>query len=98
MVVCRQCNGNGLETEWYMKPIASVRTLNYNSIHPLTVKVSTAIGFIDRVNRLTSNKNIKEKRKIVLDYLVKNDYPKSLVNRLFNHNVTRSYYSLYQWI
>ncbi|XP_055527748.1 uncharacterized protein LOC129720313 [Wyeomyia smithii] len=44
-----------IKTEWFMKPIASGRLLNYNSQHPLHQKINVAMNFINRVQRLSTN-------------------------------------------
>lgn len=81
MLVRRQEDGT-ITTEWYRKPIASGRILNYGSFHPLKTKISTAYGLIDRIVRLTSNATVHTVRAIAMDILLKNGYPKNLVNRL----------------
>ncbi|GAB0087369.1 hypothetical protein DMENIID0001_016650 [Sergentomyia squamirostris] len=76
---------------WYKKPIASDRMLNYHSNHTLQQKIATAIGFIKRVQRLTTfeNSNI---RMIVFSRLRMNGFPTGLINTLWHkhgmqHNI-----------
>ena len=83
MTLVRQPD-NTIRTEWYMKEIASGRTLNFFSVHPLSQKMSMVQNFINRVNRLSTNWNEKYKRKIITDNLKVNDYPRSLINRCLN--------------
>lgn len=74
---------NTITTRWYKKLIASGRILNYNSLHPLKTKISTAYGLIDREARLTSNSTTYRIEQTITDILSTNGYPKSLINRLF---------------
>ncbi|XP_058445678.1 uncharacterized protein LOC131426919 [Malaya genurostris] len=76
-------------TDWYKKPVASGRLLNFFSFHPLSQKLNTATGFIGRVFRLSTCKSIVEKKKTVREYLLRNNYPSSLVNRLINRFVNK---------
>ena len=83
MTLVRQPD-NTIRTEWYIKPIASGRTLNFFSIHPLSQKMTMVQNFISRVNRLSTNLNEQSKRDITTDYLKLNDYPLSIINRCLN--------------
>lgn len=88
MVVIRDTTSNTFLTRWYKKPIASGRLLNYHSLHPFGQRVATAIGLIDRVNRLSDARFNNENKTTVFEILVSNDYPKKLISRLWNryHN------------
>ncbi|XP_031635629.1 uncharacterized protein LOC116348703, partial [Contarinia nasturtii] len=73
-----------ISTEWYIKPIASGRVLNLNSFHPLNNKISTAVGLIDRVCKLSSNKTQKDLKDVIFTILSRNNYPRPLINGIFN--------------
>ncbi|XP_062715754.1 uncharacterized protein LOC134291688 [Aedes albopictus] len=73
-----------LATEWYAKPIASGRMLNYNSFHQPKHKINVANNFIHRVCSLTRNKSMNEIGTIIHQHLLRNNYPKQLINRLLN--------------
>lgn len=73
-----------LSTEWYSKPIASGRQLNFFSYHPLPQKINTISNFIKRVIILSPNTNTHNLREIIHTNLRNNDYPTSLINRLFH--------------
>ncbi|XP_055700542.1 uncharacterized protein LOC129800288 [Phlebotomus papatasi] len=84
-----------MRTMWYKKPIASDRMLNYHSNHPLQQKVSTAIGLINRVLKLTTA-NTDNTKNIIITKLKMNGFPTRLINALWNthnnntnHNTTR---------
>lgn len=85
MLIRRHANGT-ITTEWYQKPTASGRICNYKSFHPLKTKISTACGLIDRVVRLTSDATMQNIKHTVTNILLKNDYPKNLINRLCSKN------------
>ncbi|XP_055543162.1 uncharacterized protein LOC129728731 [Wyeomyia smithii] len=73
-----------LSTEWYSKPIASGRLLNYHSFHPLAMKINVATNFIHRVTSLTTNSSITQQKHIIFQHLRRNSYPSALINRLTN--------------
>ena len=83
MTLVRQPDNN-IRTEWYIKPIASGRVLNFFSIHLLSQKMSMVQNFISRVNRLSTNLNEQTKKDIITDYLKLNDYPRSIISRCLN--------------
>ncbi|XP_055522573.1 uncharacterized protein LOC129716757 [Wyeomyia smithii] len=74
-----------LRTQWYAKPMASGRILNYHSFHQLTMKINVAQNFIERVIKLTSTDNSTQwQRNTIFEHLRRNNYPPSLINRLIN--------------
>ncbi|XP_062711019.1 uncharacterized protein LOC134289038 [Aedes albopictus] len=77
-------------TDWYKKPVASGRILNYFSFHPLTQKLNTATGFIGRVFKLSTCRSENEKKELVRDYLLNNNYSSSLINRLINRYINKN--------
>uniref|UniRef100_A0A1B0D7A5 Helix-turn-helix domain-containing protein n=1 Tax=Phlebotomus papatasi TaxID=29031 RepID=A0A1B0D7A5_PHLPP len=77
-----------LETMWYKKPIASDRMLNFHSQHPLRQKIGTAIGLINRVDKLTTN-NKEQVKDIVFSKLRVNGFPPKLINVLWNRQIGR---------
>lgn len=73
-----------LATQWYAKPIASGRLLNFHSFHPLSMKVNLAYIYIKRVKTLTTNQTPQELKQIIFKNLRLNEYPAALINRLVN--------------
>ncbi len=71
-------------TDFYMKPTASGRILNYNSYHSMRLKINTATGLIKRVFSLSSVKTEEEKSTQITSVLRKNGYPKSIIKKLIN--------------
>lgn len=76
-----------IRTEWYRKPISSGRFLDFYSCHTTSQKVNTAMNFIQRVDKLSTNLNTREKMKIVDKELEINHYPKPLRRRLINNQL-----------
>ncbi|XP_067613260.1 uncharacterized protein [Eurosta solidaginis] len=85
MVIFRNAQNGTFNTDWYRKPVSSGRILNYRSIHPLTQKISTAKGLINRVLNLSDEKYHNKNKLIIKGILKANDYPPKLVSRLINH-------------
>ncbi|XP_055527312.1 uncharacterized protein LOC129719924 [Wyeomyia smithii] len=83
MTLRRQKN-QSIKTEWYMKPIASGRFLNYYSFHPLHHKINMAKNCIRRVDKLSTNLQNYDKARIIYKQLSLNNYPKALRNRLIS--------------
>ncbi|XP_062704389.1 uncharacterized protein LOC134286739 [Aedes albopictus] len=73
-----------IKTEWYAKPIASGRFLNYLSAHSMTLKINVAKNLIKRVTTFSTNVDEATAKKIIHTQLRQNDYPKPLINRLIN--------------
>lgn len=73
-----------VRTEWYMKPIASGRFLNYHSHHPPHHKLNVAFNFAKRVKMLSTNLDHNTAANIIRKHLLINDYPKSLINRVIS--------------
>ncbi|XP_058832904.1 uncharacterized protein LOC131690856 [Topomyia yanbarensis] len=84
MVLVRK-DDQTIKTEWYTKPIASGRFLNYYSCHPMHQKMNVAINFAQRVYRLSTNWNSAKINNVIFRHLRLNDYPKTLINRIINH-------------
>lgn len=64
--------------------------MNYFSFHPLTLKINTATDFIGRVFRPSSCKSTNEKKELVRENLLINNYPSSLINRLINRYINKN--------
>ncbi|XP_062698654.1 uncharacterized protein LOC134284184 [Aedes albopictus] len=83
MLLIRQ-NNQTVKTQWYQKPIASGRFLNYLSFHPLKQKLNMAKNFAKRVHLLSTDLDMQTKQVIVEDNLKLNGYPTSLRKRIAN--------------
>ena len=74
-----------VKTEWYIKPIASGRFLNYHSCHPMHQKINVAANFAQRVTNLRTNWDQNRVGEVIHHHLKLNDYPKTLIHRIINH-------------
>ncbi|XP_055613583.1 uncharacterized protein LOC129760028 [Uranotaenia lowii] len=83
MTVIRN-HDNTLDTEWYCKPISSGRMLNFLSFHNMHQKINVAANFIQKVIKLSSNMEKSKQQHIVYDLLKRNNYPPTLISRLFH--------------
>lgn len=79
-VVIRQ--GNRLNFNWYQKPTASGRLINFNSKHPRRTIVNTATNFIRRVLHISDVMFHEENKKKIRTILTMNDFPKSTIHNL----------------
>ncbi|XP_058815363.1 uncharacterized protein LOC131678929 [Topomyia yanbarensis] len=80
-----------IKSEWYIKPIASGRFLDYYSFHPLHQKLNMAQNFIQKVTHLSTNLQANEKSQIIHQQLSLNNYPRNLRNRLINRMHERNH-------
>jgi hypothetical protein len=83
MILKREADGT-IKTDWYMKPIASGRIINYLSSHPSAMKINTAKNLISRIAKLSSDGLTAEKRRVAKSLLVANNYPSAVCNRLLH--------------
>jgi hypothetical protein len=71
-----------ISTEFYQKPSASGRILNFLSNHSAALKTNTAIGLIKRIYTFSSGKPEAQKRETAFNILHNNKFPKSLIHKL----------------
>lgn len=89
-------NANGImRTNWFCKPIASNRLLNFYSAHPEQMKRNVAKAFIRRVLCLSHRIFFSENLERIKSILIKNNFPEKLTNTLIhqtigNYNHSRS--------
>lgn len=81
ITIIREADGR-ISTNFYQKPTNKGRILNYNSSHPSHQKLNTAQNLINRIFTLSSEKYWKNNIPIAIDLLVKNSYPKTLINSI----------------
>ena len=77
-------HNNHIKIDWYQKPIASGRLINFYSKHPKRIIINTANNFIRRVlnisDRIFHNDNIIKIKQI----LSKNGFPNKVITKLIN--------------
>ena len=81
MLVIRNPDGT-LNTNWYLKPTASGRVINYASMHASTQKIATIKNLLFRAYHLSSPIYHEENEQKIKTILKKNNYPTTLVNRV----------------
>ncbi|XP_067616604.1 uncharacterized protein [Eurosta solidaginis] len=74
--------GNRLKLKWYKKEIASGRIINFNSKHPKSMIVNTALGCIRKMLLTSDELYHKEIKKEIVTLLRNNDFPKHTIRRL----------------
>jgi hypothetical protein len=72
-----------ITTRWYAKECASLTLINYHSNHSLSQKINVMNNLIKRVLDVSSNIETKDALTIVSNILQKNDYPTSLIRKVF---------------
>lgn len=80
MLVIRE--NNTLSFDWYQKPIASGRILNWHSSHPYRMKLNIGISFANRVLTLSHGKFHNKNEKIIKELLHKNNFPPNIIKRI----------------
>ncbi|XP_073847788.1 uncharacterized protein [Musca autumnalis] len=73
---------NKLMLDWYQKPTASGRIINYNSKHPRRIKINTATNFIRRVLNISDKRFHATNEMKIRKILAMNDFPKRTINDL----------------
>lgn len=75
-------------TNWYRKPFASGRLLNYYSSHKRTTVLGTAINFIKTVIYLSDGRYFHENKQKIIDSLKENSFPEGIISVLMNDYYT----------
>lgn len=72
-----------ISTNWFSKPYASGRILNYNSSHATQVIYNTAREFTNRVLQLSDSKYRNQNILKIRDILKKNAFPEHVIQSIF---------------
>lgn len=75
-------------TNWYKKPFASNRLLNFFSTHNRSTIINTAISFIKNILLLSDGKFFLENKVIIQQILEDNCFPTSLIVSLLHSHYT----------
>ncbi len=70
--------------DWYRKPTASGRIINYNSSQPKKTILNTAYNFVCKILDISDEQFIKKNTLILKKTLQQNDYPWTIINSLIN--------------
>lgn len=79
---------NRISTNWFKKPIASDRLLNYFSSHKRSTILNTAKQFIRTIVELSECNLFQENRAKIIHTLRVNCFPESLIIRLLHESYT----------
>lgn len=83
-------SGKTIITDWYMKPTASGRLINYNSTQPKKMKLNTAINFANKIISL-SDKQFHQKNIVIINEILRsNNYPMYIINNIISKNLYKS--------
>ncbi|XP_075158033.1 uncharacterized protein LOC142231303 [Haematobia irritans] len=73
-----------LNLDWYQKPTASGRIINFYSKHPKRIIINTANNLIHRVLTISDKEFHAKNKERIKQILAKNNFPKYLANNLIN--------------
>jgi hypothetical protein len=71
-----------IDVDWYQKPTATNRILNFHSNHPKHQKLNTAEGLLHRAMTLCSDKFVQKNINIARNILKENSYNSKTINQL----------------
>ncbi|XP_037826543.1 uncharacterized protein LOC119614495 [Lucilia sericata] len=77
--------GNMIKLDWYQKPMASGRLINFYSKHPKRIIMNTATNFITRVLDTSNTEFHKNNLSKIKNILLKNDFPYKTINHLIDN-------------
>lgn len=81
-------HGNTLKMNWYQKPTASGRMINFYSKHPRRTKINTANNFIRRVLQISDVEFHRENKDKIRTILQRNNFPKRTIEDLTEKAMT----------
>lgn len=83
LTVHKLSNG-GLRTNWYCKPIAANRVINYYSSHPRHMIHNTAKSLIKKIYILSHRSFCDENETKIFAILRKNNFPDQIIRKLIH--------------
>ena len=78
---------NKIITDWYTKPTASGRIINFYSSQPKSQKTNTVYNIINRILDISNKKFHKDNIQKIKEIMTKNNYPNELVNTLIQKKI-----------
>ena len=76
---------NTLVTDWYRKKTSSDRYINFFSFHDFGMKINVILGLKRRIYYVSHPKFYHKNIKLLHEILMKNSYPKPLLDKLLFH-------------
>lgn len=86
-IVCR--NNEKIEFDWYQKPTASGRIINFFSKHPKQIIINTAKNFVHRVLNISDEKFHSRNKNKIREILTMNNFPMNMINNFIEYRPTR---------
>lgn len=77
---------NTIITDWYQKPTFSERFLNFYSQHPFAQKINIINNLKTRAMALSHTVFWEKNLLLIRSFLLKNNYPSSLVDKILKNN------------
>lgn len=81
-------SGNSIITNWYAKPFASKRILNYFSSHKRSTIIATAENFIKTILFMSDGRFFESNKRLIVNRLEINNFPDDLITWLINQHYT----------
>lgn len=72
-----------IRTNWYTKPMASNRLVNYYSAHPRHMIFNIAKSFIRKILTISHREFHKANKKRIFEILEKNNFPVKIIEKLY---------------
>lgn len=83
-------DSNTITFDWYQKPTASGRIINYYSNQPKNIIINTANNLCKRVLNISDESFHQENIKRIKKILEKNSFPENIINRIIKMNTTQT--------
>lgn len=71
-----------VRTDWYVKPMASGRYINYHSYHPMKMKINTVLNMRRRIWQLSHPIYRLNNLNKLVSIMLHNSFPRPLLNKL----------------
>ncbi|XP_036344076.1 uncharacterized protein LOC118753307 [Rhagoletis pomonella] len=81
---------NIITFDWYKKPTASGRLINFNSKHEKKAILNTASNFIRRVLSISDQIYHTKNITIIKEILGRNEFPRGMINKLIRNYYVRN--------
>lgn len=80
---------NKLKIDWFQKPTASGRLVNFYSKHPRRIIFNTANNFINRVLTISDAEFHSKNKDKIINILKMNNFPRETINNLLENSTSR---------
>lgn len=80
--------GDEIVTNWYKKPFASSRLLNFYSLHESSCIIQTAIAYVEMIKKLSHPMYFLENKDMVENILRLNSFPETIIMNIMHKHYT----------